>query len=309
MKKFIFLNSVVSSFFFSALVLAGGQDSGGGNIQIGSTPEQVERIISKVPGYIPLFIHIAYLKARSGEWGSEVQDFTFQASQHLALGLNFKPIPSGSCAGPGGEDADASTTMNQIGAPICLSVNRLTRIPPYDLFAQIVAITFHELSHQFGADEVKAKAIQSAVLKHFDKINMLSGDGGVKTRIGLEYGEILDATSRFDLMKKPAGEMMNASDFAQFCMHSAEVRSSAFGFLRRLEEIDFVVDPVLSDSELSKLTKAMTALDELLRTAIMNCMAKSGPVQPDTNFFDSMNRLYEELSIVNYAITVMIRNP
>lgn len=75
------------------------------------------------------------------------------------------PIASGVCTGDESEgDVDAST-LHERAAPICISVERLTRVPPTALNSELLGLFFHELAHQYGYGESTARKIQFLVLR------------------------------------------------------------------------------------------------------------------------------------------------
>lgn len=83
----------------------------------------------------------------------------------------------GPCVAIDKENADASVSVFQLDAEICLSLEKLKLIPRDSLTAYVASILAHEMTHMVGYGEATALVMQKAVLLATQRLDSSSGDG------------------------------------------------------------------------------------------------------------------------------------
>lgn len=162
-----------------ALDARGTDSSGGGDTIIrSSTDEQVLTAIEQVKARLPMefdksvYEDLPKIKSRRLQnvlmgmvSGGQPGTYGMQDTEVSALikNVKFHIEENGPCRHDG-EDSDASTVFKK-GAEICFSLPRLKQIPPEALYPQIMALTAHEMTHQFGFGEEEAQEVQNYFLK------------------------------------------------------------------------------------------------------------------------------------------------
>jgi hypothetical protein len=74
------------------------------------------------------------------------------------------------CYDANGEEKDATVSEHRLGATICFSIERLTRIPRASLVREILGLIVHEWAHVLGEDEDVANEMQEFFMANIDKL-------------------------------------------------------------------------------------------------------------------------------------------
>jgi hypothetical protein len=117
----------------------------GNLVPLGTLDKDVVNVLKKLMGEHP--------RTGTAEFAMNIREATIE------------PKENGKCLGIDGE-SDASTER-RIGAPICMNVSNLTRIPHTDLSVELVALFMHELAHQLEFDEPVAVKFQQFIRERF----------------------------------------------------------------------------------------------------------------------------------------------
>jgi len=152
----------------------GGMDGSGGDTQV-STPKDVEDWVRRIWFELPYSIaRFEFLISQMEEvgileearhmnkifpifrWGYQGHSLGSALSK-LRLNLQDKPCLEN------GEEKDGSFSADGV---ICLSKDRLTRIPNQDLPGEIHGLIFHEIAHSVSADETTAADFQKAMVRY-----------------------------------------------------------------------------------------------------------------------------------------------
>lgn len=159
-------------FISSLRNIAGGRDSGGGNVRK-STKEDVEKAIAKLKPRLALAFRIL------GKNLSRIQ--SREISEILALMYandsmygrlykildQSKYLPMNDCDRYSDKISDAGTRIGDsegIPSDVCFSVSRLMGIPREALDTELLALAAHEHAHHFGFLEDKANMLQDFFL-------------------------------------------------------------------------------------------------------------------------------------------------
>jgi hypothetical protein len=117
-------------------------------------------------------------------------------SAHIAALVGASPTEireKGDCGMSTDGHADASVSKFERGATLCFSIERLQRVPPPSLQAEILALTFHEAMHLSGYGEDDAREAQADFVNFYDKNYSAAQYGDLKdalqTSVGLLYSE------------------------------------------------------------------------------------------------------------------------
>jgi hypothetical protein len=177
-KLFLALATLIG---LTSTALAGPGSTGGGN-GIGSTLTQVNDAIGDSKSWFQTFVRNETNEGAPGDAASPLNPANVKNAKvkeillkwftpkYLANGISMSTIgvdalvtgispQPGPCLTQSG-DRDASTGY-ELGSPICMSTDRLSRFPNWALNAEIVSLLAHEFAHHFGYDENDAQTIQN----------------------------------------------------------------------------------------------------------------------------------------------------
>jgi hypothetical protein len=177
--------------------LRGGAGDGGGGHGFSSTPQEVRDYLQKPAtawGGTQAEVDIRYVQDRLNTWMALSPDYAPNATVKKVLLAMHEAYPgkkfgsaaankllavSEACYDHDGSMSDGATTIGKLDAPICMNVNSLARYPAEDLRTEIVALYYHEWTHQLGFGETEAVEMQNYV-KHYVPM-VLSTTGGPQT--------------------------------------------------------------------------------------------------------------------------------
>lgn len=168
MKKVILAALLVMS--TTTVFAKDGNEGGGGGSLTPATSQQVKSELKyllddgRIGDYLILMMY-----AINSIQDAQVQDILTKVNQAIAASPKYQQLwqgkyllkTDGACKGSDGAK-QASVSANQPNSTICYSLPLLTKIPAVQLRSSLVALTAHEISHQYGADESVAKKFESA---------------------------------------------------------------------------------------------------------------------------------------------------
>lgn len=176
--------SFVSS-FHTAHARHGGSDRGGGEVPK-STKEQIQAAIDLAPtrlrnfvasslsAEMPIAVQEAFRRFSSDHKPVEINELTKRPKTNLEWALEHTQIQlvEGSCQDQTHEMVEKEATVAAFvwGSPICMSLQRLKRLPQTSLDRNISGLVVHELVHQAGirSDRV-ASQVQIFVSRHISE--------------------------------------------------------------------------------------------------------------------------------------------
>jgi hypothetical protein len=168
-----FLTLTVMSAFVAQFAVAGGVGTGGGDFMPGTKVQasQVKMALSQVTPTIQARLN--FLEFLLGT----MNDPTYKSAAQKLFGgsttvfdilnkVHINDQESGPCFDQRHNPKDASIAASG-NASFCISVQEATeKLTTENLFAQLVAISIHELGHLVGLDENEAQAVQRFVLSY-----------------------------------------------------------------------------------------------------------------------------------------------
>lgn len=195
MKKLFLLT--MAALALSPNALAESKGGGGGNI--GGTPDFVlKSAVSEARSDFAITMNSLLsgdsisqkLKMKNHHVAEVFIAWRAESNGHIAIledientSLNLVP---GDCQSNDEGSVDASTLYAK-AAPICISINRLKRLPESALSREIKALLAHEFAHHFGFSESEAQSIQ----RYFAANDSLFG----------AIGEWIEVKKQIDLLK------------------------------------------------------------------------------------------------------------
>lgn len=102
-----------------------------------------------------------------------------------------------------------ASTSGEKGSPVCFSVPELQKISPTSLKTQLVALFLHELSHQYGADELTAQKIQKMVAVRLNFLTLL--EANAKLLFSTKVLSTLKEDAPFHVIGMYSAELIGAS--------------------------------------------------------------------------------------------------
>lgn len=250
----------------------GGHDSGGGNAVSLSSPQQVKRMIHAAWSFAGTNILNARHNPRGAQFAPRSVELLREMSSAFGdlQSVSLDVRESGACVGANGEESDASTLIGRFPSPICVSVPRLTRIAPASLYSELIALLTHELSHQFGANEAEAQALQNEMLREFPRFDLFNGSGAarfnlVSTLQGMSFGVMVISVSAL------LDESEDVKAQIKYCMAATEIDNSFYDVDRQIRFSETMVDPILSDADLAQLRQKTNEANQLAQRIIKGC--------------------------------------
>lgn len=173
--------------FANTSPVRGGSESAGGEITLSTTADEVIRCLDLILSEkitakdFKVFLSVLFSGRYDSEFQSKawVESVFFGENQvrsvaqinsliQMIEGIKIERNLDNGCGTNENISVDASTSKGKVGAAICLNVERIRRFRTQELINGINGILIHEISHQYGADESTARAIQED-FNHFLK--------------------------------------------------------------------------------------------------------------------------------------------
>lgn len=182
--------------------LGGAGDAGGGHA-FSSTPEEVREYVYQVPhrggpitkDLLSSHVYLDVFQALNPDYApNETVKRVLVAMKRVddtqKINVVSLPIePKDACYDHDGLLSDGATTIGKVKAPVCINVNSLARLPSESLRLEILALMYHEFTHQLGFGENEAVEMQNYARHYLPLAIALidtAGGGGTPLRVGGE---------------------------------------------------------------------------------------------------------------------------
>ncbi len=186
------------------------------------------------PDYAPNPVIQKILAAMQKAYVKGSSNTAYAAIENMPLAV------SDACYDHDGALSDGATTIGKLGAPMCLNANSLARYPSSELKQELLALIYHEWTHQLGFGEPEAVEMQNYV-RHLlptvlAMLNEASGEipirvGGSRTMVAQDGTSVTILCTTPEIWEKSekGGVIFKSTSTILFVGQSMKVRGQWCG--------------------------------------------------------------------------------